>query len=87
MPSQKLRPVQKSAPGLYFKYGVKYSLNQKVGGEIPIGPKPYLDHWDKTSHDAQPHCRLSRVAAHISILIYRFEYNSENYSKLSWPSG
>ena len=27
-----------------FKKGVKYSLNQKLGGKIPNGPNPYLDH-------------------------------------------
>ena len=29
----------------YFNYGVKYSLKLKSMGEIPIGPKRYLDHW------------------------------------------
>ena len=29
----------------HFKYGVKYSLNWKVGVEIHIGPNLYLDHW------------------------------------------
>ena len=37
--------VYGQGPIACIKYGEKYSINQKVGGEIPIGPNPYLDHW------------------------------------------